>query len=101
VQGTESLNKGDVNMKKIIIAALVVTAFAGSAYAADVMELKKGVSFAHKTHAEALKDCKKCHEKAEGGKIENFGKDFAHKQCKECHNEMKKGPTNCKGCHNK
>jgi hypothetical protein len=88
-------------MKKILVSLLVVSVFAGSAFAADVIELKKGVSFKHKAHAEAIKDCTKCHAKAEGGKIEGFGKDFAHKQCKECHTEMKKGPTNCKGCHTK
>jgi hypothetical protein len=93
--------KGDVNMKKVIVAVLTVAVFAGSAFAADVMEMKKGVTFNHKHHADVLKDCKKCHEKAEGGKIAGFGKDIAHKKCKECHSEMKKGPTNCKGCHSK
>jgi len=89
-------------MKKMIVAVLVVSAFAASAFAADVMEMKKGVSFNHKAHAEALKDCKKCHEKAEGGKIADFGKELAHKKaCKDCHSEMKKGPTSCKGCHTK
>jgi Class III cytochrome C family len=88
-------------MKKMIIALLAITAFAGTAFASDVIELKKGVSFKHKAHAEALKDCTKCHAKAEGGKIEGFGKDFAHKKCKECHTDMKKGPTACKGCHTK
>lgn len=86
-------------MKKIV-AILAVVAFAGSAFAADVIEMKKGVSFKHKAHSEALKDCTKCHEKAEGGKVAGFGKDLAHKKaCKDCHVEMKKGPTNCKGCH--
>jgi Ni/Co efflux regulator RcnB len=94
-------NKGDVQMKKIIIALLAVTVFAGSAVAADVIEMKKNVSFKHKAHADALKDCTKCHAKAEGGKIDGFGKDYAHKACKDCHNDMKKGPTNCKGCHPK
>jgi hypothetical protein len=89
-------------MKRLIVAVFAVAAFAGSAVAADVMEFKKGVTFKHKAHAEALKDCKKCHDKAEGGKIEGFGKDFAHKKaCKECHTDMKKGPTTCKGCHTK
>lgn len=88
-------------MKKFLIALTVVTAFAGSAFAADVIEMKKGVSFNHKSHSEALKDCKKCHEGAQGGKIAGFNKDFAHKTCKECHTTMKKGPTNCKGCHTK
>jgi len=97
----ENPTQGDANMKKMIIAVLAVTVFAGSALAADVMELKRGVTFKHKAHAEALKDCKKCHDNAAGGKIEGFGKDFAHKKCKECHSDMKKGPTNCKGCHTK
>ncbi len=88
-------------MKKIAIAVLAVSVFAGSAFAVDVIELKKGVSFKHKVHADALKDCKKCHDKATGGKIAGFGKDFAHKKCKECHSEMKMGPTSCKGCHPK
>ncbi len=89
-------------MKKMMVAALAVTVFAGSACAADVMEFKKGVTFKHKAHAEALKDCKKCHENAVGGKIAGFGKELAHKKgCKDCHGEMKKGPTNCKGCHAK
>ena len=33
------------------------------------------------------------------GKIEGFGKDFAHKTCKGCHTDGKKGPTSCKECH--
>jgi hypothetical protein len=88
-------------MKKMIVAVLTVAAFAGSAFAADVIELKKGVSFKHKAHQESLKDCKKCHEKAEGGKIAGFGKDIAHKTCKGCHADGKKGPTSCKECHTK
>ncbi|MDO9068830.1 MAG: cytochrome c3 family protein [Deltaproteobacteria bacterium] len=87
-------------MRKMIVAVLAVTVFAGSAMAADVIEMKKGVSFKHKAHSEVLNDCTKCHAKAEGGKIEGFGKDSAHKKaCKECHIEMKKGPTGCKECH--
>ena len=89
-------------MKKMIIAVLATTVFAGTAFAADVVEMKKGVSFKHKVHADQIKDCTKCHDKADGGKIADFGKDSAHKKaCKDCHTEMKKGPTNCKGCHTK
>jgi DnaJ-class molecular chaperone len=84
-------------MKKVIVLISLV-AFAGTAIAADVMELKRGVKFNHKAHQEMLKDCKKCHEKGPG-KIEGFGKDFAHKTCKGCHTEGKKGPTACKDCH--
>ncbi len=90
-------------MKKIVIAMIAVVAFAGSVCAADVMEFpaKMGkVTFNHKKHQEMLKDCKKCHEKAPG-KIEGFGKDFAHKTCKGCHAEMGKGPTKCGDCHKK
>lgn len=87
-------------MKKTLVALLAMVAFAGTAFAGDVIEMKKGVKFNHKAHQEALKDCTKCHAKAEGGKIEGFGKDLAHKNaCKGCHTDMKKGPTSCKECH--
>jgi len=86
-------------MKKTVIALFALAAFAGTAFAADVIELKKGVKFNHKAHQESLKDCTKCHAAATGGKIEGFGKDFAHKTCKGCHAEGKKGPTSCKECH--
>lgn len=86
-------------MKNAIVALFAVVAFAGTVCAADVMEFKKGVSFNHKAHQVALKDCKKCHEKGPG-KIEGFGKDWAHKHCKTCHVEMKK-PAGCKDCHKK
>lgn len=89
-------------MKKMIIALFAGALLTGTAFAADMIEMKKGVSFNHKAHAEATKDCTKCHEKAEGGKIAGFGKDSAHKAaCKDCHTAMKKGPTKCKECHTK
>jgi len=86
-------------MKRIVVALSVIAVFAGSAFAADLIEMKRGVKFDHKAHAAALKDCTKCHASADGGKIEGFGKDWAHKSCKGCHVEMKKGPTMCKECH--
>lgn len=86
-------------MKKTVITLLALVAFAGTAFAADMIDMKKGVKFNHKKHQEVLKDCKKCHAKAEGGKVEGFGKDVAHKTCKGCHADMKKGPTSCKECH--
>jgi hypothetical protein len=85
-------------MKKSVVAMVAVLAFAGAAFAADVIEMKKGVSFDHKKH-QAL-GCTKCHADAKGGKIEGFGKDWAHKTCKGCHTEMK-APTACKDCHKK
>ena len=90
-------------MKKIAIAMISVVAFAGAAFAADVIEFpaKNGkVTFNHKAHQEKAKgDCKACHEKAPG-KIEGFGKDIAHKTCKGCH-EKQGGPTKCGECHKK
>ena len=91
-------------MKKTVITLFALTACAGTAFAADVIELpasKGNVSFQHKKHQEMLKDCTKCHATAAGGKIEGFGKDFAHKTCKGCHSEGKKGPTSCNDCHKK
>ncbi|MDD2542500.1 MAG: cytochrome c3 family protein [Desulfuromonadaceae bacterium] len=85
-------------MKKMVII-LSLIAYAGSAFATDVIEMKRGIKFNHKAHQEKLGGaCNKCHEKGPG-KIEGFGKDFAHKSCKGCHAEMKKGPISCKGCH--
>ena len=91
---------------KIVVTLLALVAFAGTAFAADEMTFAKNgkkdpVKFNHKAHQERLnKDCKKCHEKAPG-KIEGFGKDWAHKTCKGCHAEMGKGPKACGECHKK
>ncbi len=84
-------------MKKVM-AGLFLVAFAGTAFGADMIEMKKGVKFNNKAHQASVGDCKKCHEKGPG-KIEGFGKDYAHKTCKGCHTDMKKGPTSCKECH--
>jgi predicted CXXCH cytochrome family protein len=88
---------------KIIMVMLCCAAFAGTALADDVFDLpasKGKVSFPHKKHQEMLKDCIKCHEKGPG-KIDELGKDWAHKVCKGCHAEMGKGPVSCAGCHQK
>jgi len=101
-------------MKKTIFALTILTTVAGIAYAADTAEFpsKKGrttiqfpakngmVSFSHKEHQEILKGCNKCHVKPKG-KIDELGKDWAHKTCKGCHAEMKKGPVKCGECHKK
>jgi hypothetical protein len=96
-------NQGDKRMSKTFVTLIALFAFAGTVYAADVIDLPATmgkVSFPHKKHQEILKDCKKCHDKGPG-KIAELGKDWAHKTCKGCHTEMKKGPTNCKDCHKK
>lgn len=90
-------------MKKVIVAAALVVFSAGAVLAADVitMQAKNGnVTFNHKKHQESLKDCKVCHEKG-AGKIEGFGKDWAHKSCKGCHADKGAGPTKCADCHKK
>ena len=90
-------------MKKLATAVVLTVMSAGLALAADTMTFpaKMGtVTFPHKMHQEMLKDCKICHEKGPG-KIEGFGKDFAHKTCKGCHEQKKKGPTKCGECHKK
>ena len=90
-------------MKKTVVAIIALAAFAGTAFAGDVIEFAaaKGpgkVTFPHKVHQVLLKDCKKCHT-GTPGPITGFGKDFAHKTCKGCHTETGKGPTGCKDCH--
>ena len=90
-------------MKRIVTAAALTLFVANLALAAETITLpaKMGnVTFPHKKHQDALKDCKICHEKGPG-KIEGFGKDFAHKTCKGCHEERKAGPTKCAECHKK
>jgi len=90
-------------MKKVVSAAALTIFCAATAFAADVkvFENKNGnVTFPHKKHQEMLKDCKICHEKGPG-KIEGFGKDFAHTKCKGCHEKKGAGPTKCGECHKK
>ncbi len=93
-------------MKKMILAVMVSLAFAAAGYAEQqdvvVLPAKNGnVTFNHKKHVEAKKDCKICHETDKGGKIAGMGKDWAHKTCKGCHETEKAGPTKCGDCHKK
>ena len=92
-------------MKKIL-STIVALSFASTVFAAGtatiVLPASMGnVSFPHVKHQQLIKDCTKCHTSKEGGKIEGFGKDLAHKTCKGCHAESGKGPTSCKDCHKK
>jgi flavoprotein len=90
-------------MKKIMVALAFTLMSAAMVQAADTMTLpaKNGnVTFNHKKHQETVKQCKACHEKGPG-KIEGFGKEFAHKTCKGCHAEKGAGPTVCGDCHKK
>jgi len=93
-------------MKKTVVALFALVAFAGIAFAAGpesiVLANKKGdITFPHKKHQEIVKnDCKKCHAKASGGKIEGQNMKWGHDLCKACHAE-KGAKTNCDGCHTK
>ena len=88
----------------LLVAAFVVVGSFSLAAAAgpEVITFKASmgdVAFPHKMHQEKLKDCKVCHQ-GTPGKIEGFGKDWAHKTCKGCHKE-KGVSTSCKTCHKK
>lgn len=90
-------------MKHCIMVMAMAAAGVSLVWAADTMTLKASmgdVTFNHKAHQERLKGCDKCHVNAPG-KVEGFGKEWAHKTCKGCHAEMKMGPTGCKECHKK
>ncbi|MBL0226826.1 MAG: cytochrome c3 family protein [Geobacteraceae bacterium] len=89
-------------MKITVVAFIVLFTVADPAYAADFIEFQSKlgkVSFPHKRHQTALKNCNKCHEK-NPGKIIYFCSDWAHKTCTGCHRDMKTGPTICRDCHN-
>jgi len=90
-------------MKRAIAAVALTLMTATLALAADVITLpaKNGdIAFNHKKHQEKVANCKACHEKGPG-KIEGFGKDWAHKTCKGCHADKGAGPTKCAECHKK
>lgn len=81
-------------------AALAILCYGGAGFSADVIffpsETGK-VTFTHKKHQEAIKDCEVCH-KILPGTIREFGQ-YPHKFCIGCHEEKKSGPIDCVGCH--
>jgi hypothetical protein len=82
---------------KVLI--LLMSLFATTACADELVHFKNGMIFNHTKHqTEKVGLCSACHEK-EPGKIDGFGKEWAHKNCIECHDTFKEGPTDCKGCH--
>jgi len=87
------------NMIPAAIAVFAATMMAGSACAApEIILMKNGVTFRHKAHMAATHTCRNCHETGPG-KIEGFGKEWAHRNCKGCHGEQNTGPYHCAGCH--
>lgn len=56
------------------------------------------VIFPHKSHADTIGNCRRCHDR-KGGKIQGLGKKWAHKVCKGCHLALLAGPVTCDRCH--
>lgn len=101
-------------MRRAILLVLVLAAGGLSAvsFAAtpenvgpEIIQMKMGVMvlpFAHRQHQLMLNnECFQCHPKETHGKIENWGKETAHKICISCHDLEEKGPVECKQCHKK
>ena len=120
-------------MKKRLISIGIIVGFllsilaVSDVFAKDVVEYnpKYGkVTFTHKKHADAIKDCVKCHHTWKKGESSGklckdchkatkeaskdgkgiSAKDAYHKDCKGCHDQAKKankptGPTGCTQCH--
>lgn len=68
----------------------------------EVIKLKMGdmdLPFKHWAHQKSLNnECFHCHN-TKIGKIDNWGKDTAHKVCIACHDLEDKGPVACLQCH--
>jgi hypothetical protein len=100
--------EGGESMKRVLVVAAMLAASVVSAEEIrDRMEFHNDngvVVFYHNNHANEVKgECKVCHGKAPG-RIEGFGKEYAHKNCIPCHDGhdgMPEGPTRCEGCHKK
>ena len=90
-------------MKRIIAAAALTLFTAGIAMAADTIDLsgqERRRDLPPQDAPGSTEGLQGMPRKA-GGKIEGFGKDWAHKTCKGCHQEKAKGPTKCGDCHKK
>lgn len=91
-------------MKYVLCAVLFFISVSGAIGAAEPPDMisipnKKGtVIFPHKSHADTIGNCRRCHDR-KGGKIKGLGKKWAHKVCKGCHLALLTGPVTCDGCH--
>lgn len=94
-------------MRKIAITLVALIAFAGSAFAKDVIELNASngkIAFDHKKHKELLKNnCKACHPAPFPMKEEKLGMAKGHKGCGDCHAKGNgpKTTASCTSCHKK
>lgn len=85
---------------KMMMSSIILILVASNSFAADILIFKHGVLFDHKGHqSERVGVCTVCHNEPVG-KIDGFGKEWAHKNCINCHILLNKGlPDNCGGCH--
>lgn len=92
-------------MIQIILAVLLVATTSFAVENPDILKMKNGVTFPHKSHQNSLKgECRNCHRKEKeisSGHIEGFGKDNAHRMCRTCHSMKNAGPVSCRDCHKK
>lgn len=63
---------------------------------ASVIDMKSGVKFTHENHQKKYR-CSYCHANA-SGRIEGFGKDWAHNKCEGCHKRISID-ISCRICH--
>jgi hypothetical protein len=56
------------------------------------------VTVNHQAHLARKLHCKDCHGPGPVRRIE-FTPKLAHDRCRSCHAELKRGPTDCRGCH--
>jgi len=81
-----------------------VAAGEGADLGPEMITLKMGamsLSFQHRKHQKDLNnECFHCHA-GKSGKIDNWGKETAHKICISCHDLYDKGPVECHQCHKK
>ena len=95
----------------LVLLALSLVAVSGSALAEapkekgpEVIRFKMKdleLPFKHWKHQKSLNDeCYHCHSTSLG-KIDNWGKETAHKLCISCHELEDKGPVYCRQCHTK
>lgn len=100
-------------MKKIMLLVVMLSSIevyatdsadAAAGSGPEVINMKTGsvpLPFPHWKHQVFNgSECFHCH-KADGGKIEGWGKEAAHGLCIPCHDMNDKGPVECKQCHKK
>lgn len=90
-------------MKNVLITVMifiVLALWASDIIATDILTFRLGVEFDHKAHqTEKVAICTVCHEERIG-KIDGFGKEWAHRICINCHDLRNGGrPTLCSVCH--